>query len=89
MIIYHFAGGGGDRIFGDHVISVGGQLSSMEYKGRGVTKNLTSLPMRWDHKNIHIYTYIYSVYMYIYIYTHICIYIHIYIHIYIEYITEL
>ena len=52
MIIYHFAGGGGDRIFGDHVISVGGQLSSMEYKGRGVTKNLTSLPMRWDHKNI-------------------------------------
>ena len=41
MIIYHFAGGGG-RIFGDHVISVGEQLSSMEYKGRGVTKNLTS-----------------------------------------------
>ena len=35
MIIYHFAGGGGGRIFGDHVISVGGQLSSMENRGGG------------------------------------------------------
>ena len=37
MIIYHFegGGGGGERIFGDHIISVGGHLSSMEYRGGG------------------------------------------------------